>query len=157
MDTFKCVYSFQTTFPTLRVAMSWPLAATGGHKNVLLWNIEKGFLIRELYLTTDSNLSALSMTMTPFVGKRSKKKSTESGEIIGKSAAGSTIHIVAGDNRGYICIWDTSVVIAGHTSANPHRYLQIGTGGNMISCLAVNDSSIISGDWCGQVLEWNFL
>lgn len=160
LETFKCVYSFQTTFPTLRVAMSWPLAATGGHKNVLLWNIEKGFLIRELCFATDNNLSALSMTITPF-GKRSKKRLTEVGKINGKPAGtpgtGSTIHIVAGDNRGYICIWDTSVIIAGHKSAYPHRYLQIGTGGSLISCLAINDTSIISGDWCGQVLEWNFL
>jgi len=152
LESFKCVYSFQTAFPTLKVAMSWPLATTGGQNKLLLWNIEKGFLIRELSLVTETNvLSALTMTLTPY-GLRSKHC-----ERVHQKPLGSTIHIAAGDNRGFICLWDTSSIIAGHPSPVPHRVLQIGNGGNMISSLAVDNESIISGDWSGQVLVWTFL
>jgi len=153
---FKCNFSAKITSPTLKVALSWPLAATGGHTVVILWNVERSYPVCFLPMNTIGSLSSLAMTFRPSSesmvqnGAKSKEVSAVNKN---KMAA---VHIAAGDNQGFICIWDTSAIIAGHPAQTPHRIIQIGNGGNMISALSVDDTRIITADWAGQVLSWNF-
>lgn len=149
IETWKCNYSLQTIHPTLKVALSWPLAATGGQNIVLLWNIEKGSLIRELRTGSNHGLSCLGMTWLP--GKRSVN-----GHHGLRNQVGQDVYLVAGGNQGVLSLWNTSVLLAGHPGNSPHRYIQVGDGSNMISSLAVDRQSVMTGDWCGHVYRINF-
>jgi len=151
---FKCKYSAETGSPTLKVALSWPLAATGGDTQVVLWNVELFYPVRRLQMSTMGNLSSLAMTCFP-----PQEKVAQNGGFSGCGAQHTKmapIFIAVGDNQGYISLWDTSAILAGYSSETAHRIVQIGDGGNLISALTLDQSTLISADWAGQVLSWSF-
>jgi len=150
IGSWKCNFTLHSIHPTLKVALSWPLAATGGQNIVLLWNVEKGALIRELRTGSNHGLSCLSMTWLP-------SRRAVNGQPKWRNKVGQDVYLVAGGNQGVISIWNTSVLLAGHPGNSPHRYIQVGSdGNNMISSLAVDGQSVMAGDWCGHVYRINF-
>ncbi|XP_023346135.1 F-box/WD repeat-containing protein 7 isoform X2 [Eurytemora carolleeae] len=167
IPSFKCVFSVNTETPTLKVSMSWPLAVTGGKTTLVLWNLELQFKIRELNMESLGSLSVVCMTYSADAGTSigSRYKKTSSSSSCQQQHAGQqtkrrnpgNVYIVSGDNHGKISIWDTSRIIAGHSGVDPHRQFQIGPTASMISSLAVDEYSIITGDWAGQVLVWKFV
>ncbi|XP_023346136.1 F-box/WD repeat-containing protein 1A isoform X3 [Eurytemora carolleeae] len=151
----------------MKVSMSWPLAVTGGKTTLVLWNLELQFKIRELNMESLGSLSVVCMTYSADAGTSigSRYKKTSSSSSCQQQHAGQqtkrrnpgNVYIVSGDNHGKISIWDTSRIIAGHSGVDPHRQFQIGPTASMISSLAVDEYSIITGDWAGQVLVWKFV
>ena len=124
--------------PTLRVALKWPLAASGGQSTVILWNLLDQSCIRTLAGPVSGILNVLSMDQE---------------------------HLVMGDHRGRIAIWSISKIIEGHVGDHPHRLLYVSskeqegedmTGQDLLSALKVEKKRIITGGWAGKCLSWEF-
>jgi len=149
-SNFSCVHTLKSDHHILKVAMSWPLAATGALNIVLLWNIDKGYLIRELKTGHNNGLSCLAMSWLPSTRTLPANMSHPTKSVY------HNIYLVSGDNRGLVSIWDTSVLEAGHPCKQPHRYIQIGTRDNMVSGITVDSNSITTADWGGNVFKLQF-
>jgi len=149
-STMQCVHTLKSDQHILKVAMSWPLAATGALNIVLLWNIDKGFLIRQLATGNENGLSCIAMSWLP------STRTLPGNNSDSKNSMYDNIYLVSGDNRGLVSIWDTSVIEAGHPCKLPHRYIQIGSENNLVSSIAVDRTSIFTADWSGNVFKLQF-
>jgi len=137
LRTASCDVVLPINFPTLRVALKWPLAATGGQSTVCLWNLSDQVILRTLSGPDGGILNVLSMDHD---------------------------HIVAGDHMGRLAIWTVDTIVDGHSGITPHRVVQVSScdqgenkvGDALLSALKVEKNAIVTGGWAGKCIKWGF-
>lgn len=137
LTKMTCSMVIPTKSPTLRVALKWPLAATGGQSTVCLWDLASQVCIRTLSGPNSGILNVLSM---------------------------DTSRLVMGDHMGRLSIWSLDTLLDGHVGNKPHRVVYVSScnqgeqkvGQELMSALKVEKNSIITGGWAGKCICWNF-
>eukprot|EP00092_Neocalanus_flemingeri_P036682 GFUD01039937.1.p1 GENE.GFUD01039937.1~~GFUD01039937.1.p1 ORF type:complete len:399 (-),score=95.54 GFUD01039937.1:114-1310(-) len=137
LTTMSCTLVLLTKSPSLRVALKWPLAATGGQSSVLLWDLAQERCIRVLAGPNHGILNVLAM---------------------------DTLHLVMGDHMGRLSIWSLNTLTEGHVGKKPHRIIDVSscdqgeqtTGQELMSALKVEKNTIITGGWAGKCICWDF-
>ena len=130
--------------PALRLALSWPLAASGGRDRVWLWNLQTGQLLRLLAAPPTAVLSVLDL---------------------------SRAWCVMGDQQGRLALWSvpdllesvvTEMTECSPSPAMPARVMQVASPAAppsatpLLSAVRLEQRGLLTAGWAGRVTRWTF-